>query len=198
MICGNTREDLIDIPDNEKGPPVCLENEELSDEGHKEGNDEVADEVSSEIESDHGDDIEEGDGLNVKPSVGEDNIKLHDMIEKCDTSSSIDDLDGGIISSESALGNAEDHDLYDDESEKKVIDDVHHNSEFEEEQRDIRLNSKIVLDKIMNSYDPASIVDLQLNESEKLYLLKLNPCQPTEKVLKGSSAPKLAFVTKED
>ena len=121
LISGNTREGLIDIPDNEKGPPVCLENEELSDEGPKEGNDEVADEV---IESDHGDDIEEGDGLNVKTSVGEDNIKLHYMIEKCDTSSSIDDLDGGIISSESALGNAEDHDLYDDESEKKVIDDV--------------------------------------------------------------------------
>ena len=69
----------------------------------------------------------------------------------------------------------------DDESEKKVIDDVHHNSEFEEEQRDIHLNSKIVLDKIMNLYDPASIVDLQLSESEKLYLLKLNPSQPTEK-----------------
>ena len=76
--------------------------------------------------------------MNVKTSVGEDNIKLHDIIEKCDTSSSIDDLDGGIISSESALGNIEDHDLYDDESEKKVIDDVHHNSEFEEEQRDIQ------------------------------------------------------------
>ena len=93
LISGNTREDLIDIPDNEKGPPACLENEELSDEGPKEGNDEVADKVSSEIESDHGDVIEEGDGLNVKTSVGEDNIKLHDMIEQCDTSSSIDDLE---------------------------------------------------------------------------------------------------------
>ena len=51
--------------------------------------------------------------------------------------------------------------------------------------RDDVLNPKIKLEEGYGSFDPASVVGLKLTKNEKLFLLKLEPCQPPKEILKS-------------
>ena len=47
----------------------------------------------------------------------------------------------------------------------------------------VHLNHQIVMDK-SNRFDPSSLVGLQISRDEKEFLLELEPCLPSEDVLK--------------
>ena len=46
------------------------------------------------------------------------------------------------------------------------------------------LNPNITNDEANNTFDPASLVGLHLTSDEKSILLKMDPCQPSENILK--------------
>ena len=47
------------------------------------------------------------------------------------------------------------------------------------------LNSRISVDSSNNTFDPSSIVGLELSVDEKLFLLKMEPCHPAKDILKN-------------
>ena len=48
----------------------------------------------------------------------------------------------------------------------------------------VNLNPRIIIDKSNNTFDPCSLVGMQLSNDEKKILLQMEPCQPSEKILK--------------
>ena len=85
------------------------------------------------------------------------------------------------------MDHSEFEDLNDD-IESSAIDDILGNLDVQSTKTisspDIDINPQIRLDKSHNTYDPASLVGVKLSEAEKSFLLHLDPCQPSEKVLK--------------
>ena len=85
------------------------------------------------------------------------------------------------------LDHSEFEDLNDDIG-SSAIDDIPGNLDVQRTKTisspDIDINPQIRLNKSHITYDPASLVGVKLSEDEKSFLLHLDPCQPSEKVLK--------------
>ena len=60
--------------------------------------------------------------------------------------------------------------------------DLEHELPIESPQK-VDLNPRIVIDK--NMFDPSSLVGLQLSRDEKSFLLEMEPCQPSDNVLRA-------------
>ena len=54
----------------------------------------------------------------------------------------------------------------------------------EKRTREFLLNQKIVFDEVSGTFDPASLVGLKLSTEDKVKLIKMNPCQPSQSTLK--------------
>ena len=99
------------------------------------------------------------------------------------------ETESGISESELSidLDHSEFEDLNDD-IESSAIDDIPGNLDVQSTKTisspDIDINPQIRLDKSHNTYDPTSLVGVKLSEAEKSFFLHLDPCQPSEKVLK--------------
>ena len=52
------------------------------------------------------------------------------------------------------------------------------------EPRQFLSNPSIIIDDVSRTFDPASLVGLKLNTEEKEKLTKMEPCQPSQQVLK--------------
>ena len=52
------------------------------------------------------------------------------------------------------------------------------------EPRQFLSNPSIIIDDVSGTFDPASLVGLKLNTEEKEKLIKMEPCQPSQQVLK--------------
>ena len=62
-------------------------------------------------------------------------------------------------------------------------DDVHM-SEIRE--IDEGMNARFKIDTSRNTFDPSTLVGLQLSNDEKSFPLRMNPCQPSENFFKNT------------
>ena len=46
------------------------------------------------------------------------------------------------------------------------------------------MNDRFKIDTSRNTFDPSTLVGLQLSNDTKSFLLRMNPCQPSEHFLK--------------
>ena len=70
-------------------------------------------------------------------------------------------------------------------------DDVHM-SEIRE--IDEGMNDRFKIDMSGNTFDPSTLVGLQLSNNEKSFLLRMNPCQPSENLLKSQKNKVIVIV----
>ena len=63
-------------------------------------------------------------------------------------------------------------------------DDLQKNSARKVFKENVPLQSKIAFDKAQRTFDPATVVGLNLSMDDKALLIAMEPCQPPESVLK--------------
>jgi hypothetical protein len=68
--------------------------------------------------------------------------------------------------------------------EKDSVEEPSHCQEKHPKTREFLSNPNIVVDEVSGTLDPVSLVGLKLSTEEKEKLIKMEPCQPSQQILK--------------
>lgn len=131
--------------------------------------------------------FEQGSGVDSLESEKDlDVIDKPEVAEQCDDSPKIED--------NHEFGNDEDVESFcqieetaEENLQEQDNDNTEEPSHCHEKQprlREFLSNPNIVLDEVSGTFDPASLVGLKFSTEEKEKLIKMEPCQPSQSILK--------------
>ena len=133
-------------------------------------------------------------GESIDNDRGQEEVYSGTTLMDLEVDASISSVDDDTEPLNFETGNVDITDEEVDEMEKNMKEKTARNiSDYQNDEEEILpanysrkfdVNPNIIVDKSNNTFDPVSLVGLKLTNEEMPFLLKMEPCQPSENILK--------------